>query len=89
MDREFLTDEDIHALDEDDEMTVLRNKLSRANERIEELEDKINTAIGFIQKDLIVNRKWQEEEKSPLIIRLTETLIKFDNCLLEALKSDE
>ena len=41
MNNYFLTDEDIHALDEDDEITILQNKLNKANERIEELEETI------------------------------------------------
>ena len=89
MDREFLTDEDIHALDEDSEITVLQNKLDKANERIEELEENINTAIDLIKKDLIVNERWKKEEPTPIIKRIVETLIKYDNCILRALKSDE
>lgn len=34
MDREYLTDEDIHGLEEDSEITVLQNKLDKANEFI-------------------------------------------------------
>lgn len=41
MNEYYLTDEDIHGFEEDSEVVELRNKLERANERIEELEDLI------------------------------------------------
>ena len=68
---------------------VLQNKLDKANERIEELEDNIETAIDLIKKDLIINERWKKEESTTIIIRIIDTLIKYDNCLLKALKSDQ
>ena len=90
MDRDlYLTDEDIHGLEEDSEIIILQNKLDKAKERIEELEDNINIAIDFIKKDLIVNERWKKEESTPIIRRVIDTLIKYDNCLLQALKSEQ
>ena len=40
----FLTDEDIHGCEEDETETILRDKLKKAEERIEELEEIINEA---------------------------------------------
>lgn len=84
---ELIRDEDY--TEEEAEKIVLQNKLDKANERIEELEDSINTAVDFIKKDLIVNERWRKEESTPIIRRIIDTLIKYDNCLLQALKSDE
>lgn len=89
MDREFLTDEDIHALDEDDEITVLRNKLSKANEKIEELEDKINTARLKLELDNKINERCLSEEIDNVIKKTIELEIKHNNELLDILKSDE
>lgn len=41
MNEYYLTDEDIHGFEEDSEVVELRNKLDKANEKIEELEDLI------------------------------------------------
>ena len=84
---ELIRDEDY--TEEEAEKMVLQNKLDKANERIEELEDNINTAVDFIKKDLIVNERWKKEESTPIIRRIIDTLIKYDNCLLQALKSDK
>lgn len=84
---ELIRDEEY--TEEEAEKMVLQNKLDQANERIEELEDNINTAVDFIKKDLIVNERWKKEETTPIIRRIIDTLIKYDNCLLQALKSDE
>lgn len=84
---ELIRDEDY--TEEEAEKMILQNKLDKANERIEELEDSINTAVDFIKKDLIVNERWRKEESTPIIRRIIDTLIKYDNCLLQALKSDE
>ena len=84
---ELIRDEDY--TEEEAEIMVLQNKLDQANERIEELKDNINTAVDFIKKDLIVNERWKKEETTPIIRRIIDTLIKYDNCLLQALKSDE
>lgn len=75
--------------EEEAEKMVLQNKLDKANERIEELEDNIETAIDLIKKDLIINERWKKEESTTIIIRIIDTLIKYDNCLLKALKSDQ
>lgn len=84
---ELIRDEDY--TEDEAEKIVLQNKLDKANERIEELEDNINTAVDFIKKDLIINERWKKEESTPIIRRIIDTLIKYDNCLLQALKSDE
>ena len=62
MDREFLTDEDIHGLEEDLEITVLQNKLDKANERIEELEDELKEykiEHKIMKQILIENNLWE------------------------------
>lgn len=84
---ELIRDEDY--TEEEAEKIVLQNKLDKANERIEELEDNIETAIDLIKKDLIINERWKKEESTTIIIRIIDTLIKYDNCLLKALKSDQ
>lgn len=84
---ELIRDEDY--TEEEAEKMILQNKLDKANEIIEELEDNINTAIDLIKKDLIVNERWKKEESTPIIRRIIDTLIKYDNCLLKALKSDQ
>ena len=40
----FLTDEDIHGCEENETEIILRNRLKKAEERIEELEEIINEA---------------------------------------------
>ena len=48
MDREFLTDEDIHGLEEDSEVVELRNEVDKLKQKLEEKED----TIKFIKEKL-------------------------------------
>lgn len=41
MDREFLTDEDIHGFEEDSEVAILKKRIEELEEEVEELRDKI------------------------------------------------
>ena len=85
----YLTDEDIHGCEEDSEMMVLKNKLDKANERIEELEDTIKTIRMKIELDNKINKKCLQEEISKAVVRLLNNWVKYDNELLELLKEKE
>lgn len=49
MNNYYLTDEDIHGCEEDETETILRDKLKKANERIEELEEIIDEAKKILR----------------------------------------
>lgn len=46
----YLTDEDIHGCEENDTEILLRSRLDKANERIEELEDVLDEIREVINK---------------------------------------
>ena len=47
----YLTDEDIHGCEENDTEILLRSRLDKANERIEELEDVLDEIREYIEKE--------------------------------------
>ena len=89
MDREFLTDEDIHGLEEDSEIVKLRNEVDKLKQKLEEKEDTIKFIKEKLEHDIKVNERCLEEEiKDVDFKRLLSMRIKFDKELLEA-TSDE
>lgn len=89
MDREFLTDEDIHGCEEDSEVTILKNKMNKLEEKLEEAQDKIKTIKEKLEHDIKVNERCLKEElKDKDFIRMLELWIKFDKALLDIV-SDE
>ena len=58
---ELIRDEDY--TEEEAEKIVLQNKLDKANERIEELEDRINTAKKLIKDFIKLNLQVMEKPK--------------------------
>lgn len=87
MREELIRDEDYS--EEEAEIMLLKNKLDKANERIEILEDIIENAKEVITRDLQVNKRclYEENLSSPLKI-LLDTWIKYDNKLLDLLKEE-
>ena len=84
---ELIRDEDYS--EEEAQRTVLQNKLDKANERIEELEDTIRWCKELISKDLRTNERClKEEEVLPFIKPMLKTWIKYDKELLSLLKGD-
>ena len=82
---ELIRDEDYS--EEEAQRTVLQNKLDKANERIEELEDTIRWCKELISKDLRTNERClKEEEVLPFIKPMLKTWIKYDKELLSLLK---
>lgn len=89
MDREFLTDEDIHGCEEDSEVTILKNKMDKLEEKLEEAQDKIKTIKEQLEHDIKVNERCLKEEIQDVDFRrLLEVYIKFDKDLLTII-SDE
>lgn len=87
MREELIRDEDYS--EEEAEEMLLKNKLDKANERIEVLEDIIKNAREVIIRDLQVNKRclYEEDLSSPLEI-LLNTWVKYDNTLLDLLKEE-
>lgn len=82
---ELIRDEDYS--EEEAKRMVLQNKLDKANERIEELEDAIRWCKELIDKDLKTNERClKEEEVLPFIKPMLKTWIKYDKELLSLLK---
>lgn len=89
MDREFLTDEDIHGLEEDSEVIKLRNEVDKLKQKLEDKEDTIKFIKEKLEHDIKLNERCLEEEiKDVDFKRLLSMWIKFDKELLEA-TSDE
>ena len=76
--------------EEEAERMLLQNKLDKANERIEILEDIIENAREVITRDLMVNKRciYEENLSAPVEI-LLNTWIKYDNTLLDLLKEEK
>lgn len=67
MDNYYLTDEDIHGCEEETELIELRNKLNKANERIEQLEDTIKYILKiYEEKDVVYSFKYNSLIKETL-----------------------
>lgn len=81
----YLTDEDIHGCEENETEILLRNRLYKANERIEILEDIIENVSEVITRDLHINERWLDEETPSTLKMLLETMIKYDKTLLDLL----
>ena len=89
MDKEFLTDEDIHGCEEDSEIIILKNKLDELEQKLEIEKDKIKTIREKLKNDIKVNQICLEEEiKDTDFKRLLTVWIKFDKELL-GIASDE
>lgn len=89
MDREFLTDEDIHGCKEDSEVTILKNKMDKLEEKLEEAQDKIKTIKEKLEHDIKVNERCLKEElKDKDFIRMLELWIKFDKALLDIVSEE-
>lgn len=89
MDKEFLTDEDIHGCEEDNEVVILKNKLDELEQKLEIEKDKIKTIKEKLKNDIKVNQRCLEEEiKDTDFKRLLTVWIKFDKELL-GIASDE
>ena len=88
MDREFLTDEDIHGLEEDSEIVKLRNEVDKLKQKLEEKEDTIKFIKEKLEHDIKVKERCLEEPTDTDFRRLLTLWIKFDKELLEA-TSDE
>ena len=88
MDREFLTDEDIHGLEEDSEVVELRNEVDKLKQKLEEKEDTIKFIKEKLEHDIKLNERCLEEPTDTDFKRLLTLWIKFDKELLEA-TSDE
>jgi hypothetical protein len=73
--------------EEEAQRMLLQNKLDKANERIEELEDTIRWVKEVVKRDLLTNNRCLKEENvsAPVEI-LINTWIKFDKNLLQLLK---
>lgn len=86
MDRDFLTDEDIHGCEEESEVVILKNKLDKLEQNLEIEKDKIKTIKLKLKHDINVNQRCLEEEiKDVDFKRLLKFYIDFDNELLEIL----
>lgn len=73
--------------EEEAQRMLLQNKLDKANERIEELEDTIRWAKERIRRDLITNKRCLNEMNLPSHLRrMLNTWIKYDNELLQLFK---
>lgn len=82
---ELIRDEDYS--EEEAERMILQNKLDKANERIEELEDTIRWCKELINQDLRANEKFLKEMELPkYLISMINTCIKYDKELLSLLK---
>ena len=79
--------EEMDYTEEEAQRILLQNKLDKANERIEELEDAIRWAKEIIKKDLLINNRCLKEMELPnLMITMLNTWIKYDKSLLQLLK---
>ena len=83
---ELIRDEDYS--EEEAERMVLQNKLDKANERIEELEDIINQIKLKINNDLNINKRCLKEEPYYFVKRLIEIWNNYNKEMLELLKED-
>ena len=67
MNEYYLTDEDIHGCEEESELIELRNKLNKASERIEQLEDTIKYILKiYEEKDVVYSFKYNSLIKETL-----------------------
>ena len=89
MDNFYLTDEDIHGLEEDSEVVILKSKLDKLEQDLEIEKDKIKAIKEKLKNDIKVNKRCLEEEiKDADFKRLLTMWIKFDKELL-GIVSDE
>ena len=84
----YLTDEDIHGCEENETEILLRNRLDKANKRIEILEDIIENVSEVITRDLHINERWLDEETPSSVRMLLISMIKYDNTLLDLLREE-
>lgn len=73
--------------EEEAQRILLQNKLDKANERIEELEDNIRWVKELIQRDILTNKRclYEKNLSAPVEI-LLDTWIKYDRKLLKGLE---
>lgn len=81
----YLTDEDIHGCEENDTEILLRSRLDKANERIEELEDIIKSLKNKINKDIEINNICLEENTDYFVKQLIAIWTNYNKELLEIL----
>lgn len=99
MNEYYLTDEDIHGCEEDSEVVELRNKLEKANERIEELEDlikeskkekvidELNYYIYLSQEECKEEPKELEFDEIKILVDYIDELEKQNRHLLDLQKN--
>lgn len=79
----FLSDEEIHGLEEDSEVVELRNEVGKLKEKLKNKEDTIKFIKEIIKHDIKVNERCLEEETSVKIVEILRLQVKYDNELLE------
>ena len=68
----------------------MKNKLDKANEKIEILEDIIENTREVITRDLMVNKRCRYEQNLPTPLEtMLDTWIRYDNTLLNLLKEQQ
>lgn len=84
----WLTDEDIHGIDEDSEVVELRSERDELKQKLEDKDDTIKFIKEKLEHDIKVNERCLKEPTDTDFRRLLTLWIKFDKELLEA-TSDE
>ena len=84
---ELIRDEDY--TEEEAEKMILQNKLDKANERIEELEDNIKNIKEIIKRDIQINKRCIKENNiHPYVESLLNMWINYDKKLLVLSKEE-
>ena len=84
---ELIRDEDYS--EEEAEIMILKNKLDKANERIEVLENTIKYIKVFITNDIKVNKRCLQEQTTDDMKMIMKLWLKYDNKLLDLLKEEK
>lgn len=89
MDRDlFLTDSDIHCLEEDSEVVKLRNERDELEQKLNDKKDTIRFIKEKIEHDIKVNERCLEEKTNVEIAQILNIQIKFDKELLEIINEE-
>lgn len=84
----YLTDEDIHALEEDSEVVELRNKIETLEEKLADKEQIIEELKEKIEHDIEFNERCLEEKTYIEFKALLNEWLKYDNKLLKIINEE-
>lgn len=84
----FLSDEEIHVLEEDSEVVELRNEIDKLKEKLEDKIQIIKELEEKIEHDIKVNKRCLEEKTNVELGILLNDWLKYDNKLLEIINEE-